>query len=38
MLIERLLCAEPAPGTPEQLTGRIRSDLDRMNKLIPGTI
>lgn len=26
--------AEPAPGTPEKLAERIRSDLERMNKLI----
>jgi len=26
--------AEPAPGTPEQLAERVRSDLDRMNRLI----
>ena len=26
--------AEPAPGAPEQLTERIRSDIERMNKLI----
>jgi len=26
--------AEPAPGTPEQLTERIRGDLERMNRLI----
>jgi tripartite-type tricarboxylate transporter receptor subunit TctC len=29
--------AEPAPGTPEQLAERVRSDLERMNRLLRET-